>query len=96
MIHQIDLIMKLYNLIWRLIMGKDKSIKTKGAKETDKYVHEDIEGVVHEDLDMDSFKTVTIPNNDNKIVVARNKKSGELQAVRLLFAKEKKNETDND
>ena len=65
-----------------------KNIKTSTVKETKDYIHEDIEGVDIEEVDMESFKTVNIPNG-NKIVIARNKKSGELQAVRFLIAKPK-------
>jgi len=58
------------------------------AKETDNYTHLDIEGVVKEDLDLDTFSTVSLPNG-NKLVTAKNRKTKETQGVRMLIKKDK-------
>lgn len=67
----------------------NKDVETKLDKVTDNYEHHDIDGVAKEDLDFDTFQTVSLPNG-NKLVTARNKKTKELQGVRLLVKKEQK------
>jgi len=74
----------------KALVAKDKNkLPTTFAKETEKYFHEDIEGVAKEELDFDTFQTVSLPNS-NKLVTARNKKTKEIQGVRMLIKKEEK------
>ena len=69
-------------------MAKEQEdLPTTKAKETDRYIHEDIEGINKADLDFDTFQTVSLPNG-NKMVTAKNKKTGEIQGVRVLIKKD--------
>lgn len=63
-------------------------IKTKAAKSTNNYDHHDIEGVNLEKIDLETVKTVSMPNG-NKLVIGRNTESGELQGLRILINKGK-------
>jgi len=67
---------------------KKNEVVTTFVKETEEYTHEDIAGIEVDDLDMDSFKTVSFPNG-NKLVTAKNKKNGQIQGIRMLIKKEK-------
>lgn len=70
--------------------GKDgKEMKTTFVKETERYTHEDVPGVNHDDLDVESFRTVSFPTG-YKLVVAKNKKTNKLDAVRFLVPTKKK------
>lgn len=71
------------------LVAKENEVKSSFVKETDKYRHEDVDGVDVEDLDMDSFQTVSFPKG-HKLVTAKNKKTGEVQGIRFLIPLEKK------
>ena len=76
----------LFNGVEKFMGKKNKELPATFAKGTDNYSHFDIEGIVKEDLDLNSFKTVSMPNG-NKLVTARNTKTGEIQGIRLLVKK---------
>lgn len=68
-------------------MTKSKDdIETTFIHETSEYYHEDIDGVKDADFELESFKTVSLPNG-NKLVVAKNKKTKALEGVRILIRK---------
>lgn len=54
--------------------------------DTERYTHEDIDGIKDADFDPESFKTVSLPNG-NKLVVAKNTKTKKLEGVRILIRK---------
>ena len=71
------------------LVSKENEVKSSYVKETEKFRHEDIEGVDVNDLDMDSFQTVSFPSG-HKLVTAKNKKTNERQGIRFLIPVEKK------
>jgi len=71
------------------LVSKENEVKSSYVKETEKFRHVDIEGVDVNDLDMDSFQTVSFPSG-HKLVTAKNKKTNERQGIRFLIPVEKK------
>lgn len=86
-----DAIYTLFNG-WEALMSKkiEKEVKTVKIKEGEEYVHEDVEGIDWDDIDMDSFKTVSFPKG-HKLVTARTKKEKTLVGVRFLLPVKKGN-----
>jgi hypothetical protein len=68
--------------------GKMNEMKVVKIKDTDDYVHYKLDGVSNEDLDLDTVKTVCLPNG-GKLVTAKNTKTGETVGFSLLVKKAK-------
>jgi hypothetical protein len=60
---------------------------TREAKSTAKYDHHDLEGVDIADIDQSTIRTVNMPNG-NKLLIGKNTKTGTLDGLRLLVAKD--------